>query len=814
MRTDKQKKYWIDVLSALKFNIKAEKYWISIFGLMVFLLFRPVNAQEYIQEVIGKVVDKASQQPLEGASVIVTSTSPPLVALTNSQGYFRIKGVPVGKVSIAVRYVGYSPVQLNEVMINSGKALQLHIEMEEEITTYEEVVVTAQKPKARPTNEMATASARSFTVEETERYAGSRGDVARMASNFAGVYFANDQRNDIIIRGNSPSGLLWRLDDIEIPNPNHFAENGTTGGPVSMLNNNLLRNSDFYTGAFPAEFGNALSGVFDLKMRNGNSNKHEFTFQSGFNGFEIGAEGPIKRDQQSTYMAYYRYSVLDIMDKLGFSFGTSGVPRYQDFTCKINLPLKKGVLSFYTLAGKSSIAMLSSKLKPDDMYLSEGMDLYNRSAMAVSGISYTVFVNPKTYLKIMGWGLYQSGGSDGDTLDANNANPFRFFEHNIDEYRISTSAVAGTKYNARFNTRAGIQADLMGYALNSKVYSYDSLKLIPFLDQSKKLGKGPVLLKSYYEVNYKFSEKWELKPGIHAMYFTLNQSFSLEPRIGFSFFYASDRTLHFAYGLHSRTLPLAAYYWGKFYPHVGYKETNTELNFIRAHHWVIGHDWNFSSNLRLKTEAYYQYLFDIPVSGNERNAYSLLNTGAFWGVDYRDSLVNSGKGYNYGIEFTLERFLQNNFYYLFTLSLFESKYCGSDGILRNTAFNGNYVFNTLAGYTFPISTRLTLGTDIKISTAGGKRYTPIDLEASTKKRETVYIESETFAHQYAPFFKADFKIFVRLNKPRSTQEWQIYIENITNHRNILNEYYNPQKNKITTTYQLGFFPMVLWRLTF
>jgi len=197
MRTDMQKKYWIDVLSALKFNLKAEKYWISIFGLMVFLLFRPVNAQEYVQEVIGKVVDKASQQPLEGASVIVTSTSPPLVALTNSQGYFRIKGVPVGKVSIAVRYVGYSPVQLNEVMINSGKALQLHIEMEEEITTYEEVVVTAQKPKARPTNEMATASARSFTVEETERYAGSRGDVARMASNFAGVYFANDQRNDL-----------------------------------------------------------------------------------------------------------------------------------------------------------------------------------------------------------------------------------------------------------------------------------------------------------------------------------------------------------------------------------------------------------------------------------------------------------------------------------------------------------------------------------------------------------------------------------------------------------------------------------------
>lgn len=140
---------------------------------------------------------------------------------------------------------------------------------------------------------MATVSARSFTVEETSRYAGSLNDPSRMAANYAGVSSTSDARNDIIIRGNSPLGVLWRLNGMEIPNPNHFGSLGTTGGPVSILNNNLLDKSDFLTGAFPAEYGNALAGVFDLQMRSGNNEKTEFLGQVGFNGFELGAEGPI-----------------------------------------------------------------------------------------------------------------------------------------------------------------------------------------------------------------------------------------------------------------------------------------------------------------------------------------------------------------------------------------------------------------------------------------------------------------------------------------------------------------------------------------
>lgn len=557
---------------------------LALFGILV------IPAQEITQSISGQVIEKITQQPLPGAHITITSITPPLMAIADEKGNFKITGIPIGRVSLTVSYVGYQPLNINNLILTAGKELQLTLEMEESVYTYDEVVVSAKSQKIRPNNEMALISARSFVVEETERYAGSRGDVARMASNFAGVAFANDQRNDIIIRGNSPTGLLWRLEEVEIPNPNHFAENGATGGPVSMLNNNVLRNSDFYTGAFPAEFGNALSGVFDLRMRNGNPSRHEYTIQSGFNGFELGAEGPISKNQGSSFLAYYRYSFLDLMDKLGFYFGTSGVPQYQDLIIKTNIPLKKGSIQAFTLAGKSQIAMLSSKIDSNDIYLNEGQNLYNHSMLGTAAIIYTHLINEKSYIKCIASTLYQSGGTNIDTLDLNNQNPFRVIEHNIDEVRASLATVYSYKHSANLASKAGVQIDQMGYSLNAKSYSYDSLRLIPYLKQSKSLRDGPQLLRSYYQFNWKINPIYEITAGIHNLYFTLNQSLSIEPRLSLAIHYSPTSTLNFGYGLHARSLPLSVYYLGTYSPWLGFVETNKNLGFIKANHWVLGYE--------------------------------------------------------------------------------------------------------------------------------------------------------------------------------------------------------------------------------
>lgn len=317
---------------------------------IVFLgLIMPVVFSQTTQNIRGTVADIDSKAPLIGANVLVVGSDPMLGASTDVNGNFSIKNVPIGRHTLQISYIGYNCKTLSNIELSSGKELILNITLQQTVEM-KEVTVTAEKEKEKFINKMATVSARTLSVEESMRYAGTLNDVARMAQNFAGVQGANDSRNDIIIRGNSPTGVLYRMEDIDIPNPNHFALNGTTGGPISIINNNALDNSDFMTGAFPAEYGNALAGVFDLKLRNGNNQNHEFLGQIGFNGAEFMAEGPINKEKFSSYLVSYRYSTLKVFQLMGVNFGTgTTVPDYQDAVFKINLPNKKGQTTFGVL---------------------------------------------------------------------------------------------------------------------------------------------------------------------------------------------------------------------------------------------------------------------------------------------------------------------------------------------------------------------------------------------------------------------------------------------------------------------------------
>ncbi|MBN1414727.1 MAG: TonB-dependent receptor [Bacteroidales bacterium] len=778
----------------------------------LFIFHSVLFAQPYSQTIRGRVIDKATQQPLPGANVVVLNTKPVKGATTNSDGWFKLDSVLLGRVSLDISFLGYQHITFHNLFLISGKETVLNVEMEEMVQRVEEVVVQYDRQKSLPANEMAVISARSFTIEETEKYAGSRGDVARMASGYAGVSFANDSRNDIVIRGNSPSGLLWRLDDIDLPNPNHFAENGTTGGPVSMLNNNVLRNSDFITSAFPAEYGNALSGVFDLKLRNGNNEQYEHLFQIGFNGLELGSEGPLSKKHRSSYLLNYRFSVMDFVSLLGINFGTTGVPHYQDLSFKFNFPVKKGVVTFFGIGGISSVAMLDSKIDDEAMYTNEGQDLYNGSTMGSAGLSWLRYLSSKTYAKVILSGFYQNGGTKIDTLDAEK-NKTRYYDHSISEYRLTFSAFTGTKFNAGLSSKAGLIIDQMGYDMHTTQYDQDSLRMIRRIEENKNLGDGGYLFRAFFELNYKLTDKWLFTPGIHALYYTLTGKPSIEPRMGISWRYGENRSINLGYGTHAKTHSLGTYFLGTYLPDGRFVETNTGIGYTKSQQIVLGHDWNITQNMRLKTELYYQYLYNVPVE--QRPTYfSLLNTGAGWGVGAEDSLVNKGTGRNYGLEITLEKFLSKGYYYLVTASLFDSKYKGSDGIERNTAFNGNYVFNALAGKEFPIRKKSTLTLDLKVTWAGGIRYIPIDVDSSLSIQATVLDISDPYENKYPDYFKADIKFGYKLNGKRLTHEFLFFIENITNHKNALMQYYKKSKDEITTINQLGFYPMMQYRITF
>lgn len=778
---------------------------------ILIIAFTGLKAQS-VQTIRGTVIDKESKSPLPGASVILLRSQPLKGTATDADGNFALEKIAIGRQDVQVSYVGYKTATFQGLIVNSVKEIVLEVELEQNVIMGNAVVITGSARKDATRNQMAVVSARSFTVEETEKYAGSRGDVARMAMNYAGVSAANDQRNDIIIRGNSPSGLLWKLEGIEIPNPNHFAESGTTGGPVGMLNNNVLQNSDFFTGAFPAEYGNALSGVFDLNMRNGNNQKHEQMFQIGFNGFEAGAEGPFSKNHKASYLVNFRYSTLQLMSGI-IDMGTTGVPKYQDLSFKLNFPLKKGRITVFGLGGNSEIAMLDSQNgNEQDLYSDAGQDLRNRSRMGATGVSYTHFLNKHTYYKLSLSGIYQEGGTLIDTLDAS-LQPHPFIDHNYADFRLSLSGFVNTKYNSHLSGRAGFTADRMGFNLLTKLFDNKYGNLQPAIDYSKDLGNGVTLYQPYAQLTYKINEKISIVPGLHFSYLDLNSAASFEPRLGFDWQLTSKQKLSFGYGLQSRAQALSTYFLGTQQVDGSLIETNIDLGFTKSNQFVLGYNNSITENTRVKAEVYYQNLFDVPVEQCS-SSFSMLNTGAGWGVSAQDSLVNKGTGSNFGLELTAERFFSKNIYYLATVSLFESKYKGSDNIERNTAFNGNYVVNVLFGKEFPLNSKSALNIDLKMTYAGGKRYTPVDLHASQAAGTTKYDETKAYSMQFDPFLKADFKIGYRLNWTKVSQEWVFYIENFTDHNNVLMQTYNVAKNEVTNVNQLGFFPMMQYRIHF
>ena len=431
---------------------------------------------------------------------------------------------------------------VNDFIVTSGKQGLLNIEMQESLIDMDEVVVSSKNDTDIVTN-MQNAGVKNFSIEETERYAGSRQDPARMASNFAGVQGTNDSRNDIVVRGNSPSGLLWRMEEIDIPNPNHFAIAGSAGGPQSIINNKYLANSEFYNGAFPANYGNALGGVFDLKMRNGNNDKHERTFQFGVLGTELALEGPLSKKSGATYLMTYRYSSLALFDKVNFHIGTSAVPRYQDMGLRLNFPTKKaGNFSFSSIGGLSGIDIILSKQheRPKELYGDMNRDQYYNSNMAVGILNHLYSFNSRTIIKTsLAYGVQQVYGNHNLVLRHPNFYPKDTLPPilglNFLEGKTTFASFIKSKINSKNSFKIGFFANVIN------VNFQDSVKIIPVTDTTALTIQNKnwktrlhtktsfVLLQPYASFVHQFNNKWSINAGIFSQYLTLNNKYSVEP---------------------------------------------------------------------------------------------------------------------------------------------------------------------------------------------------------------------------------------------------------------------------------------------
>lgn len=766
---------------------------------------------QFTQTIKGTVIDEQSGNTLQGVSIVVENLN--TAAITDEKGVFNLTRVPIGRQNIKASMSGYDETWIANVEVTSSKEVVIEIRMKEKVTRLDEVVYKSGKSKNKALNEAALVSARQLSTDEAFKYAGTRNDPSRMAQNFAGVSGSNDGRNDIIIRGNSPAGVLWRMDGIDIPNPNHFSTLGSTGGPVSILNINTLKNSDFLTSAFPSQYGNAIAGVFDLKLRNGNADKREFTGQMGFNGFEFGAEGPINKANGSSYLIDYRYSMVAALQNLGLKFGTgSATPYYQDATFKINLPTRNaGTFSIFGLGGESHIHFTPESQTKDNLYSSNDGSVRDRtfkSLTGVIGISHLYFYNTNTSAKTTFAVSGFSSKYNEAILEENKADKPAFYRKN-DQVKYSISHTLNKKFSSKNQLTAGVVADINQLKLYQDYIKDGDSVLSNLLD----INKTAVLLKGFVNLGHRFSDQLSTNVGVYVQDFTLNNSVSIEPRWNIKYQFKNNQSVSFGAGLHSQAQPLETYFYQSRNNLGNIELTNKDLDFVKSAHAALAYDISFTRNFRLKTEVYGQYIYNAAVEKTS-SSFSMLNAGSTFGFPDKTNLTNEGKGYNYGLELTAERFLHKGFYYLLTVSLFESKYKGSDNVWRNTAFNSNYVTNALAGKEWKLNDKTVFGIDTKLTVTGGQRYTPFDLNASADAGYVIYKENNAYSLQNATYLRWDLKFSYTRNLKRVTQKWYIDLQNLTNRKNIYIRTLNPKTGEESQINQMGLFPNINYQITF
>lgn len=785
-----------------------------LFIVCLMLVFVPylITAQQLTGTVKGKVVDKDSHQPLAGVNVFLINSNPPRGVATDEDGSFKLEQVNVGRQSLKFSYLGYDDAVLSELLVTSAKDLYLNVEMQERITNLKEVEVTVEKDKSRANNDFAPVSARSFSAEEMNRYAGTQNDPARMAQSFAGVVTANDENNQIVVRGNSPRGLLWRLEGIEIPNPNHFAgSEGSTGGGVSILSSNMITNTDFFSGAFAAEYGNALSGVFDLNLRKGNSEKWEFALKAGVLGAEAAIEGPFSKKYKGSFLVNYRYSTLDLFALMGFDIGGSVTPKYQDACFNFYFPSKK--IGSFTLFGIGGISSLGQQAKHDTAKwekFSDKSEFTQKQLIGVLGATHLYpFKDNKTYLKTVVSYSYTNNGNTDDTLDYD----FNKFDVNDAHFIYKTlraTTMLNTKLDSRNVLRLGLIYSNIDFKLFSKSYSY----LTQTVETQVNNTGNTSMLQGYVQLKHRFNPQFQVNSGMHFLFSFINNKFYLEPRLSAEYRINEKQSVSLGAGLHSRIDAISTYVSFVSQPGSATTYTNKNLDFSRALHVVAGYNFNFFKDFRLKAEVYYQYLFNVPIGTDSLNrTFSIVN--------YDDGFVNiplasKGTGYNYGLELTVEKYFSKHYFFMFTTSLFNSKYKAADGQWRNTTYNVNYVLNALGGKEFVVGKKKNniIGINAKIIWRGGNRVTPVDLPKSIAANETVYQTDKAFTEKLPDYFRIDFGVSFRRNKKKYSWIFAFDAQNMINRNNVAARIYNPETQMIETKTNLGIVPVFSWKVEF
>ena len=755
------------------------------------------------QNLKGQVLDKSIKTALVGASIECIDL-PNFKTISTENGQFKISGIPVGRHSFRINYLGYKTANLSNLLLESGKELELLVEMDEQLNNLTAITVKSSANKVKPINEFSLVSARKFSVEETRRFAAGINDPSRIAMAFAGVQ-GNGNNNSLIIRGNAPNGLLWRMEGIDIPNPNHFAAVGTSGGGISILSAQLLANSDFMTGAFPAEYGNALSGVFDIRLRKGNKDKKEHTLSASTIGVDLATEGYFKKGYEGSYLVNYRYGFLTLMQQFGLKIGEANT-KFQDLSFNLYLPVKK--FGVFTVFGFGGLSSQNSEVTRDSLIFlsdpSKRSASFTGSNTGALGFTHSIQLGKKTLLRTIYSINANSYNKENTSIAKYNSPLLTTRDNEFQENNAVLSMTLTHKFNKHHLLKTGFYTTGKGFDLHQREAVANVLK-----DKVKTNGNTR-LSNAFMQYKYDPNNQWSFQAGLHAQYFALNSGSVIEPRAGIKYQLSKNQFISAGFGLHSQIQPLGNYF-ARIKIGTDTLQPNTGLDFSRSAHYVLGYAIQFAPNWNMKTEWYYQWLYQIPITAESATNFSVLNMDDDYAIE---RLNNKGNGKNYGMEITVERFWNDQFYLLSSLSLFQSKYLPSDGIWRNTRFNTNTSFTLATGKEWNLHGKRSssIATDLKVLYSGGPRVTPIDLPKSIAQKKQVVDNNRIYEDQLASFFRVDFQIEWKTQYQKRTGTVILGVQNLFNRKNPISQSFDAATNQIKYNYLLGLIPVLGYKV--
>jgi len=784
------------------------KHWIFFFVCLVSV----ARAQDRTRDVRGIVTDKKTGQPLEGATVILEGSTQGV--LTAEDGEFTLKNVPLGRRTVKVNFVGYEPFTMADFIVQSIPEPYLTIALTEVSREIREVVVTAAKNAYEPLNDLSVVSTRSFTAEEAERMPAGVNDPGRMALSYPGVQVGQDDtENQIVVRGNSPAGILWRLEGIDIPNPNHFALIGSSGGGITVFSSQLVARSDFSTGGFAAEYGNALSGVFDVRFRAGNNQKRENRFKAGVLGIDFATEGPISKGS-SSYLVNYRYSTLGLLSSMGFYLvGERVTNNFQDLSFNLVFRSRnnKSVQTVFGMGGLSEehYIPVEDPARREAGVANNWEDRVKPANMGALGYTWTRHLNAgsvlKTVVALVGSDIRRSG----DTLDRDNRR-FRYETQQYTDKRVVATTVYQTRLGAKSALKTGIIGNFIRFDFYRDVKERSSLSDVSQLRGNVSVeGNGNTTqLQQYAQVQTRLLPGLNLNYGYHYLKLFANGTWSLDPRVSLQYLAGENHRLSLAYGLYSRTLPLMAYYvkdsLGVF--------LNKDLGLLKARHLVFSYQVYTPSKIRWVLEAYYQKLANVPVDPGKMSNYWMLNNSSEFPVT---KMVSRGTGTNYGIDAAIEKMFSDSYYFLVTGSWVNSTYKTLNNIKLNTRFNTGYTTAVTAGKEFPLKNGNTFQAGARYLLSGGFRYTPYDPVLSANEGRYVELKNADFAGQVPAYRRLDVRFAYRYNARKLSGNISLDIQNVFNRINATSVYYNAGNNTTSIFYDgSGLVPVITFQFDF